>query len=1637
MSRISDFIDQAKKELLDLSGRNKLLSFHFSKATGIELKNSAQDILNKISEKQCEIIPVPEDGELDQKIPKSQINLLNSNEEKEEDSLDYILSNEKDVNKKLALIEENFIGDDLEKIKSLEDALFWLTKIENEKEEKAKELKEKIYENLSEKEKENFLKVLEKVQKKLSKNKNYILETDYEFKALERRVKKTGGQARSYIEEKGVNVLYLALGFLNWCDDRDKEKIFKAPLILTPVKLKVSEDKKKFFLQPFDEQDLDLHENVTLKMRLDQDFNVKMPDLIENDIEKYYEDVTKAINKQLNWSVAPDYNVVGFFDFTKYVMYEDLKESNWINEDNSEWPELLHVLLDPKIQFKDGGNLDLEEHARIEDHIEADEPTAVMDADSSQVKAILDVRAGKHLVIQGPPGTGKSQTITNIIADAFRSDKKILFVSEKMAALEVVKKRLEKVNLGDAAVELHSNKTNKKEFYEDLEKVLKLGQPQKPNFEVSGSELQNSVDSLHAYADAVNKRLDSGLTPYRIFGLYDEAKNELAELNPSTEIVRYLQDYQNEMVKINVDDFFSAYSVLENIYKYLEKNGQPKKHPFYGSNIKNLLSSDKKLLKEILQKISNKLERYLQLKQSINNSTKTDLNFKELKQLIDAYIISPDLEGFSLDVNDWQNKDEIETTFKLVEEIQSKKEKHKDLVTNAWDEDLLEYRGVLNTRGRKLKITQWLDKELKSAVIEVQKIFKDKPIKNPLELVKLIDVIEEVKKNENELKTHEDTAKKLFGSSWNGSKTEVKELKEKSDFVLNNINDENATTHELFYLYKLKLDKDSLKQDMNNLSDEVNSIDDLINEMDKFLNLQDKFNLKEGNFSDEELFAKINNIESGLDRAEEWITYIKLRQGLNDVKIGWMVKVIEEWNDDFKFIQPFFQYQVMEAKAKSFMNDFKEINDFEIIQHNKLVERFKELDQNLKIQRQFEMLTKHYDSIRSARSTIHGQISNIMREINKKARKLPIRKIMQISGDAIQNIKPIFMMSPLSLASFIPPKSVHFDLVIFDEASQVRSVDALGAALRADQLVVVGDSKQMPPTSFFDAQMSDDVEDEDKYYEQQMDTSATKDMESILKLMESQNAPQRMLQWHYRSQYASLIDASNYLYYDSRLVTYPAADEEGNGLIFNYVKNGIYDRGGKRSNHNEAKQVAEAVLKHAKNNPELTLGVVGLSSAQRDELENQIELLSLEYPELSRFIESHGPDETMFVKNLETVQGDERDVIFISIGYGKTKEGYFANSFGPINIEGGERRLNVLISRARKRCEVFSSIRADEIKDSKSRGAQDLKVFLKYAETRILDRVEETNEGYDSEFERQVQLAVQKYGYTVDTQVGSAGFKIDLAVRDKKNPNRYILAIECDGAAYHRSFSARDRDRLRQEVLENRGWTFHRIWSTAWFRDSEVEIKKIIEAIEKAETTKDLKKKKLNEVDVKINRNESLEIDFDISKYKKPKWVKKYQRYDIVWTKKKEDFYEYSGYGQLKREIKNFVDIESPVNFDYLKRRISKGIGFASAGTGIERRLKEVLTSMNKNKDVIFKNDQIRSYDEELYVRDRSKQPEPERDFEFIPEVEIQEAAKLRIDGMIGGNWEDTIPDIAKDFGYARCTKEMSKYFTKAIKKII
>ncbi|AHA28243.1 DUF4011 domain-containing anti-phage protein Hhe [Candidatus Liberibacter americanus] len=560
-----------------------------------------------------------------------------------------------------------------------------------------------------------------------------------------------------------------------------------------------------------------------------------------------------------------------------------------------------------------------------------------------------------------------------------------------------------------------------------------------------------------------------------------------------------------------------------------------------------------------------------------------------------------------------------------------------------------------------------------------------------------------------------------------------------------------------------------------------------------------------------------------------WINLMHMVQDMQDNGLHSIQEAVFDNTIGVKQLESCLLAVIYNQLAHEIFTDKPHLMHYSGVQFSAKQKRFREYDKSLQLHQRTRIASvignqKIIQGISGGRKSDYTELSLIRSELGKKARNIPIRQLISRAKNSLLQLKPCFMMSPMSVASYLEPGDIQFDLVIMDESSQIKPEDALGVIARGKQIVVVGDPKQLPPTRFFDHD-SDDQEDYDE------DIAAVSQTESILDALLPLFSMRR-LQWHYRSLNENLIACSNYHFYDNDLIVFPSpyTNADMYGIDFTHIKNGkMIDQ----CNPEEAKVIALAVKEHAIKYPQESLGVVAMNAKQRDQIENAINKLCRNDIVVEQAISKlRVHRDPFFVKNLENVQGDERDTIFISFTYGPSEAGgRVFQRFGPINSDIGWRRLNVMFTRARKRINVFSTMRYLDVLvdiDSK-RGVRVMRDFLRFAETGFMEHSsKDIDRKQDTDFAVSVMAKLKKEGFSCDSQLGNMGFSLDVAVRDPSNPGQYLMGIECDGAVYNSAKSARDRDRLRQEVLERMGWKIRRIWSVDWFTNPDEAIDPII-----------------------------------------------------------------------------------------------------------------------------------------------------------------------------------------------------------------
>lgn len=696
----------------------------------------------------------------------------------------------------------------------------------------------------------------------------------------------------------------------------------------------------------------------------------------------------------------------------------------------------------------------------------------------------------------------------------------------------------------------------------------------------------------------------------------------------------------------------------------------------------------------------------------------------------------------------------------------------------------------------------------------------------------------------------------------------------------------------------------------------------------------------------------LNHLAATIADVDEWIEFRRARDLLVDLDVREVIDFCESARIQASEVPEIVERACLERWADAIIEeDRHRLGHLRADQLNPVLDQFRELDREL-ISRAAGRVIASCNQ-RRPRTTV-GAPGIIKREAEKQKRHMPVRVLLEQTGEVAQVLKPCFMMSPLTVSQFLPP-SLHFDAVIFDEASQVRPCDAINCIYRGSQLIIAGDDKQLPPTSFFESVM---VDSDDEWEEEQFD-----EFESIIKLGKGSTGLQELpLKWHYRSQHEDLIAYSNFSFYDGRLITFPGAVAEADdlGVKFIPVEEGIYRRGTARDNPKEAEVVVERVLHWAKvslANPDraATLGVVAFSEAQAEAIEVALDRRRQILPELDSFFAEDRLD-GFFIKNLENVQGDERDVMIFSVGYGRDENAKLTMNFGPLNREGGERRLNVAITRARRRVELVASITGTEPEFSSNlgSGARHLQRYLDYAARGpIALAIDIGADGLDAEspFEEEVIRTIHSWGYKVKPQVGTAGYRVDIGVWHPSISGRFALGVECDGRMYHSSRVARDRDRLRQEILEGLGWRIYRIWGTSWYRyrsEQEERLKTVIE-----EAINDCNNPSGQTQQKPPTREKLAEERFEPVPLDQAKsWTEPYRVAELTRPHYLVEMHLPEAQFNLRRMILEVVDIEGPIEDELLLRRVREAWGVGRAGQRIRNAFSDALQSLVRRRDI-------------------------------------------------------------------------------------
>ena len=1122
-------------------------------------------------------------------------------------------------------------------------------------------------------------------------------------------------ESRTAMEENGADTLFLAMGMLKWYETEKSVVPRYAPLVMLPARL-VRKSAGSYVLRMRDE---DTTFNTTLVEMLRQTFGINITglsplpkDASGVDMRAIFSIVRAHVKEFARWDVIEE-AMMGLFSFSKFVMWNDIHS-------NSELMRRNHIV-DGLLQQRFAKETAVDGEVDVRQADSTLPPTAFalpVDIDSSQLEAVIESGQQRSFILYGPPGTGKSQSITNIISNALYHGKRVLFVAEKMAALQVVQSRMEKIGLAPFCLEMHSNKMTKSHLLQQLQAVLELGAAHSSTqYTKVADELMARRKELIAYTEELHRKREHGLSLYDCIARY-ESMPDVEPLNPSNEFLQMLTSERLD----------TAAKCLRELDAVMQISGHPSSHPLLGLEISDASERARQQLADELPRLSQ------QIKETLQATRDNALSFNGL--------------------NTW-----LEYIAKQEELLQ------------IYTDDVLEL------KPRQLQ-AEWNAIEAKWFL---PRFFAKRSFTKRMRAYKADFDPDDVETLCQQLEDCQQLAhtcgcdRQQVVSA--GSSKGCREL--------------NATLARLTpQLCRFDLGADDPQLAM--------------------------------------LDSRISQWMPHMERSRDWAQWCMRLPALREQQLQFVLKEMERQPASGSCMADRVLRGAYKRMALDMIDADKNLSMFNGVLFDDAIKRYRDLSS------EFQQLTKkmlycqmtkqlpHLAATANAAKPDKGdklaqELAQLKRWIATGGRGVTIRRIMDQLPTLLPQLCPCMLMSPISVAQYIDLKQPPFDLVVFDEASQMPTSEAVGAIARGRNLIVVGDPKQMPPTSFFTTNAIDESE------------ADIDDMESILDDCITLSLPEHYLSWHYRSRHESLIAFSNSQYYDGRLFTFPSVDDRQSRVRFVPV-DGVYDHGRTRSNRAEAVAIVEETLSRLPQGD--SIGIVAFSKVQQDLIEDLLTEELAKHPDLEKM--AYEAQEPVFVKNLENVQGDERDIILFSVGYGPDKSGKVSMNFGPLNNRGGERRLNVAVSRARKEMVVFSTLQPEQIdlNRSNARGVEGLKRFLEFAKSgrmAVAAGQMKASPHADSIVEALAQELRQR-GYRVDTKVGRSQFKIDVAIIDKQHPERYALGILCDGQGYYDTKTERDREVVRPGVLGGLEWKLLRVWSIDWFTNRA----KVMERIEQA-----------------------------------------------------------------------------------------------------------------------------------------------------------------------------------------------------------
>ncbi len=1300
--------------------------------------------------------------------------------------------------------------------------------------------------------------------------------------AVNRLIKKN----KEAYEESGTKILYLALGFLKWYSRIDGAE-HHAPLVLQPVQLRKSKGGNGYSLVLTDEEP---SVNSTLLEFLKQEFNIDIRGLANAiqglKISEILAMVRVEMVKMRNWEVIDDVYVAAF-SFSRYQMWNDLRQ----NIDEFSKNKIIKALLDNSILMEGG----LQEST--EDGVSPETTLTPLTADASQWNAIALSQQQKSFVLHGPPGTGKSQTITNMIANALNDGKRVLFVAEKQAALSVVKKRLDLLGLGDFCLELHSNKTNKTEVVQKLVNTLSLaGGQEKVSISEKSAAIEKLKKELAEPVLALHKKRRLGVSVYEALLLCLKNKN-------APDIMNIESTFYDGLTKEKIETYES---MMVQAAAAAKECGGVYNSPFANVNVTDYTLQIRDSIycaSEVMIAEIKHLKNYVALFLDLYRQTISTLTRKKLENL---YEIAKRLHSGSLNKYFKENEEEFYAFYNANRRLDACLEKYFGFCKKLLDISK-EYKelGAWLSAG---KIDFESNKTVKGIVKRLEKMTE-----RNLDRDGMISLLE--------------TLHGVF-EAMEGVRTSTR-LSQYFTFAFGRIDYFDARRNFLKDLYELHDLCASVFMDYN--PDSFNSmciraacgytapvLKGLMNSMESFKQAENSFLgvtlADKRKMTEEEVLdaytAKAGALIENIDMLATWCMYKKTAKALDAAGLTFITDALENGAVTSE--------NIIESFEKNIYKNFLQTN----IPLDPVLARFsaavsEERAENLRMaMEEFSRMTKEYIRAKLVaklpttytEGPLALEVANFNRFVKSNLRGMGLRQLFDETPELMKTLAPCMLMSPITVAQYLKAENGLFDLVIFDEASQIPTAEAISSLARAKAAIVVGDPKQLPPTTFFNNNYVDEENLENE------------DMESLLDDCLAINMPQRHLTWHYRSKHESLIAFSNAMYYENRLCTFPSPDALASKVNLVVVEDGVYDRGLSKRNKAEGDALVKEVLRRLSDPKESksSLGVVTFSNVQKDYIERK---LTAAIAEKKLEDVAYEREEPLFVKNLENVQGDERDVILFSVCYGPDKNGRISLNFGPLNQAGGWRRLNVAVSRAREEMMVFASMTGAmiDLSKTKSRGVMGLKAFLDFAQkgrTNLAVSSENVVKSKDG-IGKYIAQELSAYGYDCRYDVGASGFKIDVAVVDPKDRKRFVLAIMCDTP---NNFSIKDRNILQIQTLKRNNWNVLRLYSVNYYNNPKREIKKIKDLLDKL---------------TGADKKGGAELNRAKKTYKKATLEERFENANYVTSGDNDK--------EIIARLKAIVTAEEPISYDFLIRRCLMSLGIAKYGSKVESRMQALI----------------------------------------------------------------------------------------------